>query len=177
MQIGAKSLALAAVMTLALAPSATARDQHRPSHSEISAELLEAHNEERARFGAPSLSWSKELERDAQNWANKLAREGVMRHATLDERRGRGENLWAGTAGYYSPYTMVDAFLSEKRHFKPGTFPHVSRTGRWRDVGHYTQVVWRDTREVGCAIARDRYNDFLVCRYWPAGNIYGREVG
>ena len=40
--------------------------------------------------------------------------------------------------------------------------------------GHYTQVVWRNTREVGCAVARNGSDDFLVCRYWPSGNWMGQ---
>lgn len=40
--------------------------------------------------------------------------------------------------------------------------------------GHYTQIVWRDTREVGCA--KKNYTDgrwkgvIWVCRYSPPGN-------
>jgi hypothetical protein len=72
---------------------------------------------------------------------------------------------------------MIDAFVEERRDFTPGTFPEVSRTGKWKDVGHYTQIIWPETQKVGCAIARGEHWDFLVCRYWPAGNIVGRKVG
>jgi hypothetical protein len=39
-------------------------------------------------------------------------------------------------------------------------------------TGHYLQMVWRHTKEVGCGIATSIYinNDILVCRYSPAGN-------
>jgi hypothetical protein len=49
----------------------------------------------------------------------------------------------------------------------------VSRTGNWSDVGHYTQIVWPASQRVGCATASNRANDYLVCRYLPAGNIVG----
>lgn len=111
----------------------------------------------------------------AQEWAAQLAREGRMRHASQGERAGAGENLWMGSAGYFGPDVMIGAFADEQRHYLHGTFPQVSRTGQWSDVGHYTQMVWRDTKEVGCAIARGARDDFLVCRYWPAGNWYGRK--
>jgi hypothetical protein len=42
---------------------------------------------------------------------------------------------------------MVGHWVEEKAHFTRGTFPRVSRTGAWTDVGHYTQIVWRDTSE------------------------------
>ena len=58
----------------------------------------------------------------------------------------------------------------------PGIFPTVSRSGNWETVGHYTQMVWPTTTRVGCAVASNASNDFLVCRYSPAGNIDGRPV-
>ena len=162
--------ALTALGGIAAVASHAAQPQNR-----FAAELLEAHNEERAEFGAPKLQWSQRLAKDAQVWARTLASEGRMRHASIEERAGAGENLWMGSAGRYSATFMIRAFAEEKRYFRPGEFPDISRTGNWRDVGHYTQVVWRETREVGCAVARNDRDDFLVCRYWPAGNIYGRE--
>ncbi len=179
MTIGVKLFGLAATIGLALVPSVSAHDGHltHSARDSFSAELLDVHNRERAEFGSPKLTWSPELARDAQQWADHLARNGYMRHASIDQRKGRGENLWMGTAGYYSLTEMMSYFIAEKRYFKHGEFPHVSRTGRWRDVGHYTQIVWGETREVGCAIARGRSDEFLVCRYWPAGNTYGRTVG
>lgn len=140
-------------------------------------ELLDAHNHARSQNGAQPLVWSQDLAHQAHRWAQVLASEGRMRHAPQSERGGAGENLWMGSAGAYSASFMVDAFVDERRNFKPGKFPHISRTGNWRDVAHYTQVVWKGTREVGCAVVKGGRDDFLVCRYWPAGNIYGEEIG
>ncbi len=140
----------------------------------FSQRLLAAHNAERANAGVPPLAWSEELAGDARSWAERLAGEGRMMHAGRDERGHAGENLWMGTSGLFSAEVMVGTFIAEKRHFRNGTFPDVSTTGQWRDVGHYTQVIWRETQEVGCAVVRNESDDFLVCRYWPAGNWYGK---
>lgn len=142
----------------------------------FAAELLDSHNAERDRFGAEPLRWSLRLAREAQIWAKRLADEGRLRHASNDERGGAGENLWMGTAGLYSADEIVGTFVEEGRYFRPGIFPDISRTGNWRDVGHYSQVVWPETRQLGCAVARNNQDDFLVCRYWPAGNTYGVEI-
>ncbi|MWV28002.1 SCP-like extracellular [Erythrobacter sp. GH3-10] len=139
-------------------------------------DLLEEHNRARAQVGVPRLQWSIRLAREANEWAQHLAQQGRMIHATRDQRAGSGENLWMGHAGYYGADTMVGGFVAERQHFRNGEFPKVSSTGNWRDVGHYTQVIWRGTREVGCAVARGRQNDFLVCRYFPAGNVYNQRV-
>ena len=136
--------------------------------------LLAEHNSARDEAGVPRLAWSGKLAREAQGWAQVLAREGRMRHASHAESGSAGENLWMGSAGYFVPDAMIGAFVDEKRHYVHAAFPQVSKTGRWEDVGHYTQVVWRDTREVGCAVARGQRDDFLVCRYWPAGNWMGQ---
>jgi len=135
--------------------------------------LLAEHNRERDRAGVPRLAWSDRLAGEAQSWAENLANTGTFQHASESENRGAGENLWMGTAGYFAPESMVDAFVKERQYYQHGTFPNVSRTGRWQDVGHYTQVVWRGTREVGCAVAQGVDKEYLVCRYWPAGNWRG----
>lgn len=161
-----------ALAALAMAGTAAAE---RPANR-FAAELLDSHNAERAQFGAQPLAWSPRLAREAQQWAQQIASEGRMRHASSAERGGAGENLWMGSAGAYPARFMVDAFIEEKRNFRAGTFPDISYTGNWRDVGHYTQVVWPGTREVGCAVARNERDDFLVCRYLPAGNSFGVEI-
>ncbi|AWW74748.1 SCP-like extracellular [Erythrobacter sp. KY5] len=137
---------------------------------------LDAHNAARAEFGVAPLSWSRKLEREARAWAEVLADEERIRHAPPAARGGTGENLWMGTAGYFTAHQMIVHLASEKQHFRSGTFPQVSRTGNWADVGHYTQMVWASTREVGCASARSARFDVLVCRYWPAGNVIGERI-
>lgn len=140
----------------------------------LSQGVLLAHNRERAQMGMRPLRWSARLAGEAQNWADSLARRGTLEHS--DGRGDIGENLWMGTAGSYGMDEMMGAFLSEKAHFRPGRFPNVSRTGNWYEVGHYSQVIWPATQEVGCALAQGRGNDVLVCRYWPAGNIEGEQI-
>lgn len=137
---------------------------------------LIAHNEARDAFGVASLRWSDELADEARQWAQHLAREEALRHSSTEERSRTGENLWMGSAGHYLPGQMIAHFVEEKRHFRPGEFPRVSATGNWTDVGHYTQIVWAETREVGCAAARGARFDVLVCRYWPSGNVIGQRI-
>ena len=81
-----------------------------------------------------------------------------------------------GTAGAFSPEEMIGSWAGEKRLFRPGIFSDVSRNGHWADVAHYTQMIWRDTREVGCALHQGRANDILICRYGPPGNVLGQPV-
>ncbi len=139
--------------------------------------ILELHNQARDAENLPHLSWSVQLAKEAQLWAQTLASEGQLRHSAWNTREGTGENLWMGTAGYFGPDAMIGDFIGEKRKFRPGKFPNVSSTGHWEDVGHYTQIIWPATQQVGCAMARGQRMEVLVCRYWPAGNYYGQPVG
>ncbi len=139
-------------------------------------EFLDAHNRARAEVGVAPLVWSERLVRDAQGWADHLAARGLYDHATLEQRKGQGENLWRGPSGHWDARTKVGFFVAEKHLFRPGQFPDVSRSGRWADVAHYTQVIWPQTREVGCALAYGGGDEVLVCRYWPAGNIWGYPI-
>ncbi|WP_413175082.1 CAP family protein [Anabaena azotica] len=137
-------------------------------------ELLNAHNKYRQEVNVPPLKWSNTLANNAQQWANNLAsRGGNLQHS---QNTGEGENLWAGTAGYFSYTQMVDSWGQEKQYFVNGIFPNVSSTGNWYDVGHYTQIIWRNTAAVGCGVARGGGKDILVCRYSPPGNYRGQRV-
>ena len=139
-------------------------------------DLLEAHNMARGEVGLVPLVWSERLANDAGEWAAHLARNNLYDHASPQQRKGQGENLWRGSRGYWDARTKIGFFIEEKRHFRPGQFPDVSRTGRWSDVAHYTQIIWPQTREVGCAVAQTARDEVLVCRYWPAGNVWGQRI-
>lgn len=138
---------------------------------------LAAHNRERAALGIAPLQWDDGLASDAAQWAEHLTRVGYLTHSPDDpnDPDPQGENLWAGTAGYYSADAMVGLWIAEKRNYKAGVFPANSRTGNLEDVGHYTQLMWRSSDHVGCALARGRNDEFMVCRYSEGGNVIGER--
>ncbi len=165
-----------AVLAASLIAAGTAAIAADTGFNPFDSRLLAEQNAERDRVGVPRLEWSGKLAADAQAWADQLAREGDLRHSPRTVNPDEGENLWMGGKGYYGPEAMIGTFLDERRAYKSGVFPAVSTTGNWQDVGHYTQIVWRNTRQVGCAVTRGRTMDFLVCRYLPAGNWRGQAV-
>ena len=173
---GILGIAVVATALLAVPPIAPTLAKTTEPSNHFAKRLLRAHNDERARAGVVPLQWDAKLAVDAKEWADHLARRGKLEHATYEQRKKAGENLWMGSAGYYSAETMIGGFIDEKKHFQSGKFPDVSRTGKWQDVAHYTQLIWHDTRQVGCAVSRDRVNDFLVCRYFPVGNWIGHQI-
>ncbi len=134
------------------------------------------HNDERARWRSAPLAWDMGLAASADLYARELARTDRWQHSPAAWRRGQGENLWMGTTGAYSIEGMLGGWLGERRWFRPGIFPAVSRTGQWSDVAHYTQIIASRTDRVGCAIQSNRSWTYLVCRYGPSGNVDGRAL-
>jgi len=136
--------------------------------------MMAAHNEARRQYGVSPLAWDEGLARDSALYAARLARSNRFEH---DPQNGRipkqGENLWMGTRDAYSYGEMIGLLVDERKYYRPGRFPYVSRTGSWSHVSHYTQIIWPTSQRVGCAIASNRSNDYLVCRYLPAGNVVG----
>ena len=168
---------LGATLLMAAAPALPqdVPDDQRPLFP-AEQEWLSEHNKARAAVGLPPLRWNHDLRRDARDWAEDLAARRAFHHSPDLLQQGQGENLWMGTRERYTPSQMIGGFLAERAAFRPGTFPDISKTGRWSDVGHYTQIIWPETEEVGCATALNAKHEVLVCRYWPAGNVMGYRL-
>lgn len=169
---GHKHARLAAGFTALIAPMLMGAQDLR---TDLQRRVLATHNHERTQLGVPPLRWNHSLEASAAEWAEYLASTGRFEHAPENPNAPQGENLWAGARGRFTPEAMTAAWIREKQHFQPGPFPHNSKTGRVEDVGHYTQLVWRSTRAVGCAMASSQQEDILVCRYSDAGNYRGQR--
>jgi len=135
--------------------------------------VLKHHNTYRSALELPALEWSPALASEALAWARHLADIDKGQH-DQDIIGKEGENLWWGTANAFSFGDMIDAWGGEKKLFREGLFPDC-RVNRAAVVGHYTQIVWRNTQSVGCALVGNSRNDYLVCRYSPAGNIIGQK--
>jgi uncharacterized protein YkwD len=122
--------------------------------------LLNAHNAYRAKHCVGQLSWSATLAAQAQAWASKCTRNGnVFAHSGFN---GYGENLaWGGGLGAKA---AVDLWYAEVSKYNFGS-PAWSNA-----VGHFTQVVWRATTQVGCGVATCNGQQLWVCQYTPPGN-------
>jgi uncharacterized protein YkwD len=134
--------------------------------SPIAQQMIAAHNFNRTKVGTPPLAWSDDLATSAQQWAATLIDRG-----TFASRQGGqfGENLFEISGGSADPSRVVDAWASEAANYD-----HTTNSCRAR-CGHYTQLVWRGTRLVGCGAARKAKREVWVCDYDPPGNIIGER--
>jgi len=158
--------------------ASTIRDEHEASGSNrLSASerraLLNEHNRVRRDVGHPPLHWSPEIARFSQQWADHLASSCSMQHRPKSGRWAQryGENLFMGTAGYYTVASAVQGWESEKKDFRGGK---ITVDRNFSRIGHYTQLIWRRTTTLGCgkSLCRDRM--IVVCNYDPPGNFIGR---
>ena len=132
--------------------------------------MVDAHNRARRAVGVPPLQWSAQLAATAQSWANRLGGEGcAMRHSRAS---GLGENLAWASGRQMSPAAVVALWVDEARAYNRAA----NSCAPGAICGHYTQVVWRNTRFVGCGLAECGNSEVWVCNYSPPGNYNGERA-
>jgi pathogenesis-related protein 1 len=166
-------LAIAAA-TLVFPPSALDTAQQN--------EMVAAHNQFRRAVGAPDVRWSDSVAARAQAWAETLKSKGCKMEHSRNRQGKLGENLyWASPVTWstgktevqeISPATVVDWWANESKNYDYST----NACAAGKVCGHYTQVVWKSTTEIGCgkAVCNDK-SQVWVCNYQPAGNIVGKK--
>jgi uncharacterized protein YkwD len=153
-------------LLIALLIFPAAQGPARPKSSPMEQQMLAAHNAVRAELRLKPLEWSGDLESLARVWAEVLLREHRFEHRPNNRF---GENLFAIEGGRTTPSRVVASWASEAVDYD------YASNGCHRVCGHYTQIVWRDTRQVGCAVAQSANRQVWVCNYNPPGNILGRR--
>lgn len=147
-----------------------------PSADPFAEAFVVAHNQERARVSPaanpalPPVTWSNELAAQARAWAERCK----FDHSKTD----LGENLSART-DMADPDVIVAAWVAEGEAFDYKR----NRCASGEVCGHYTQVVWRDSTQIGCGMAKcgaggpfgDEEWFMWVCNYSPAGNWSGQK--
>ncbi|KAJ8286470.1 hypothetical protein GJAV_G00039590 [Gymnothorax javanicus] len=127
-------------------------------------EFVDVHNAYRRKHGAPPLTLSRDLCKSAQAWADHLLSMKTLQHSNSKN----GENLYyAWSSGHKTPSgkEAVDSWYSEIKNYS------FSKPGFGSNTGHFTQVVWKSSEEVGVGLATDGNTVFVVGQYSPAGNI------
>ena len=151
---------------------------------------INAHNAKRAlHCDTPNVAHSNALAAAAQAYADTCP----TGHSSESDRPNSGENLyWVGSsaAGQFqedTSYTSAaDSWYAEIDDYDMATGS--SKPDATGAIGHFTQMVWKSSVEVGCGVNLNCnnkfgggfYNSAVVCRYSPPGNWVGEyteEVG
>jgi len=133
-------------------------------------QALDAHNQLRARHCAAPLVLDNTLNQKAQAYAQYLASNNRFEHSN----NGYGENLYmmsssASLAGLHGN-KGTQSWYDEIKDYS------FNRPGFTMATGHFTQVVWKGTKRLGCGVAyanSDR-KAVVVCNYDPPGNYQGQ---
>ncbi|KDR75538.1 hypothetical protein GALMADRAFT_248009 [Galerina marginata CBS 339.88] len=132
-------------------------------------QVVSVHNSYRARYGAGPLAWSASLYPDTLVWAQ----ECQFQHS--NSAGNYGENLYFTTGNTDTLASGVKAWMDEAPNYNYNN-PDFSAA-----TGHFTQVVWKGTTQVACAVGdcaagtvAPMAGKFLVCRYSPPGNYLGQ---
>lgn len=145
------------------------------SNNPIAKEMVERHNYWRAKLGIGPVVWSDKLASYAQAWANELAKQGcAFEHRPRDGKWKQiyGENLYMIGGGSAKPKDVVDSWASEQKDFD---FKTLECKGEWYVCGHYTQIIWENSTEIGCAFVKCNGQEIWVCNYNPPGNYNGQK--
>lgn len=130
--------------------------------------LLTLHNQSRTEVGVSGLSWSSDAAAYIQNWVDQLAATSCnLQHRQPNQY---GENLFMGSMGY-GVGDAVKAWDNEKKAYNGAPISPNNFSG----IGHYTQMVWRSTTQVGCAKASCNGMVIIGCNYDPPGNMIGQK--
>lgn len=148
--------------------------------------MLATHNQVRASLGIAPLRWSGQMAAYAQQWAEHLASHNgcEMQHRTRAnaDLLKVGENLyWASPLRWsdgrievqqISPTRIAQDWASEQADYNDAS--NTCRPGA--QCGHYTQMVWRSTTEVGCGMTVcGNQAQLWICNYNPPGNWVGEK--
>jgi len=121
----------------------------------------------RARNNVKPLKYTEEISARALQWA--LQFKGNCAVAAPAD----GINVFLGEAGAtWLPSDAVAAWAEEEEHYDYRS--NSCSTGK--ACGRYTQMVWRDSKEFGCAIVQcDSGDTLMACHYDPQGNVMGQK--
>ncbi|HEY4176475.1 MAG TPA: CAP domain-containing protein [Kofleriaceae bacterium] len=147
--------------------------------------IVAAHNAVRAMVtttpALPDLVWDQDLADIAAAWIAQCHDTdqpiGLVDHnpAHTNGYNGQpfGENAYGSSGGATGP-AAVQSWAAEKTDYTYSS----NTCGAGKICGHYTQLVWRATTKVGCAIHTCpglTYGSTIFCDYAPAGNFGGQK--
>ncbi len=137
--------------------------------------IITEHNAIRKSVKIPGLLWDNSLAKSAEQWAKKLATKKSFEHSNTSN----GENLYIYWVSWQTLTSLwndaVKSWGDEKNWYD------ITKNScqKWKVCGHYTQIIWKNTKKVGCWKALYRDGDWekviWVCQYSPAGNYKGEK--
>ncbi|CAF2972289.1 unnamed protein product [Rotaria sp. Silwood2] len=148
--------------------TAAKRSTVTQNNNEFVQEALQVHNEYRRKHSVEPLRLNNDLSKLAQEWANHLASTGTLLHSkTKYQNVHVGENLRSQS------WPITGKEMTEAWYNECNKYDYNNHQSCQSGTGHFTQVVWKNSQEVGFARAQGTSMNFAVAIYYPAGNFLG----
>ncbi|PIN01049.1 hypothetical protein CDL12_26448 [Handroanthus impetiginosus] len=139
---------------------------------EESIQFLYGHNLVRARKWELPLIWDFQLENYAKWWAGQRQRDCQLIHSFPEGDFKLGENILWGGGATWTPMDAVRVWADEEKYYDYES----NSCEEGQMCGHYTQIVWKSTRRIGCTrVVCDSGDVFMTCNYYPPGNYVGEK--
>lgn len=135
-------------------------------------QAIDEHNRLRKFHNSPPLILSEELEMEALSWAITLSNQKTILNKYKDYKitnEDKYQNVMRSSIEFDS-IQMTDVLYSEVNKYNYDNSESNKKTNL---VNEFTQIVWKNTKFIGCGIAHSKYDYWGVCIYSPAGNIAG----
>ncbi len=133
-------------------------------------DIFHNHNVFRKLHRVAHLRWNNTLQLKSQQWADKCTFQH-QNQTTLRFDDKYGENLF----GAWGTGRKKVLAVAPRYWYKEMKNYNYSNPGFSMKTGHFTQLVWKNTKSVGCGVklCSDGMR-IVVCRYYPPGNSYGQ---
>ena len=127
---------------------------------------LEMHNQKRAHHEAPPLNINNELNLLAQEYSENLGKKKKPIHIIYKDEF-LGENIYIYKGKDFNVESMVNAWYDEGKIYDNNSLNYQKNTS------HFTQMIWKETSEVGFGFKRRGNIYYGVAFYYPPGNTLG----
>ncbi|KAJ0724417.1 putative CAP domain-containing protein [Helianthus annuus] len=143
--------------------------QKTRTQSNVITQFLTIQNKARAALRMPPLVWDAGLARYANLYSRQRRQDCLLKHSNGPF----GENIFWGSGYGWTPAQAAMAWVGEQRWYRYGS----NSCSGGRECGHYTQIVWRKTKRIGCARVTcfGGRGVFMTCNYFPPGNYIGEK--
>ena len=145
-------------------------NKNNEEFSKFELDALNLHNKYRSKHHSPPLILNKDLCDIAQNYAEKLL-QNSNKEALYSFGKYKGNDMGENIFEYNDKEVTAEMAINEwyneskiydfKKDFQNGT-------------EHFTQIIWKNTKEVGFGLSSKENKSFIVANYYPPGNFLGQ---
>ena len=124
--------------------------------------ILDTTNALRAKHDSQPLKWSAEAASKAEELVKEIAASGQLKHG---KHEGMGQNIAYSMGKEFTGADAANMWYKEISNY------NFKKPGFKGNTGHFTQLVWADTKEMGAAVSVVGNKTYVVANYIPPGNV------